>query len=133
MVYHNLCKAQLYNNLQKEANEKIIFVKCIEKTDRLINYFGNLFIETPNKELLNKFFNVKQALTFRRSYQDFYIIWLILDSISLSEENDFKESLLSDIRSLLCMLRNVNGVSVNEKYLNDFIGNMEAIRNKYKK
>lgn len=102
------------------------------KTDRLINYFGNLFIETPNKELLNKFFNVKQVLTFRRSYQDFYIIWLILDSISLSEENDFKESLLSDIRSLLCMLRNVNGVSVNEKYLNDFIGNMEAIRNKYK-
>lgn len=121
------------SKLEKEANEKIIFVKCIEKTDRLINYFGNLFIETPNKELLNKFFNVKQALTFRRSYQDFYIIWLILDSISLSEENDFKESLLSDIRSLLCMLRNVNGVSVNEKYLNDFIGNMEAIRNKYKK
>lgn len=118
--------------MEKEANEKIIFVKCIEKTDRLINYFGNLFIETPNKELLNKFFNVKQVLTFRRSYQDFYIIWLILDSISLSEENDFKESLLSDIRSLLCMLRNVNGVSVNEKYLNDFIGNMEAIRNKYK-
>lgn len=121
------------SKLEKEANEKIIFVKCIEKTDRLINYFGNLFIETPNKELLNKFFNVKQVLTFRRSYQDFYIIWLILDSISLSEENDFKESLLSDIRSLLCMLRNVNGVSVNEKYLNDFIGNMEAIRNKYKK
>ena len=121
------------SKLEKEANEKIIFVKCIEKTDRLINYFGNLFIETPNKELLNKFFNVKQALTFRRSYQDFYIIWLILDSISLSEENDFKESLLSDIRSLLCMLRNVNGISVNEKYLNDFIGNMEAIRNKYKK
>ena len=48
------------SKLEKEANEKIIFVKCIEKTDRLINYFGNLFIETPNKELLNKFFNVNR-------------------------------------------------------------------------
>lgn len=110
------------NNIEKE-----IFLKSIIETEKLILLFTRLFDINPTKEDLNKFFNVKNAITFRRSSQDFYISWLVL----YSYRNNFKENQIStvkqDIQSLLFKLRNVNNDIVDETYFDNFIDDLNKI------
>ena len=104
-----------------------MFLKSLFETEKLISLFARLFDNNPTKEDLNKFFNVKNAITFRRSSQDFYITWLVLNS----QRNNFKENQISaikqDIQSLLFKLRNVNNDIVDETYFDDFIDDLNKI------
>lgn len=103
--------------LEDNSAEKENFLNYIDITDKKIEEFGTLF-DSLSKETLTDFFNVKKSKTFRRSYQDFYIVWLVLHNKTISSEN--KESIKNLITELLCMLRNTEGKNVDEQYYNNF-------------
>ena len=107
--------------LEDSITEKEMFLASINRTENLIISFQELFNNTPSKEEINSFFNVKNSRTFRRSYQDFYITWLILNSLK-SDVNAFTiPTIKSDIREMLVSLRNGNNEEVNKAYFDNFI------------
>lgn len=105
------------NRLEENSSEKNNFLEYINKTDEKINKFGTL-VGAPDKDVLNNFFNIKDSKTFRRSYQDFYIVWMVLHNKTITEENslEIKESIIK----LLSLLRNTSGQEVNEAYYQNF-------------
>ena len=103
--------------LEDNSSEKELFLSYIDRTDKKIEEFGTLF-DSLNKDTLNVFFNVKNSQTFRRSYQDFYIVWLILHNKTINETN--KEEIKHLIIELLCLLRNTGGQEVDETYYKNF-------------
>lgn len=113
--------------LENNNSEKELFLKYIDKTDKRIAEFGTLFSQL-NRDTLTDFFNLKHAKIFRRSYQDFYIVWLILHKTRITEKN--KEFVKQDILTILGMLRNINESEVNESYYNDFEKKLREIINK---
>lgn len=111
--------------LEDNTIEKNKFLSYIDKTSKLIEVFGSMFETNKSKDTLNSFFNVKKSKTFRRSYQDFYIVWIILHSIDIQLFN--KELVKSNIYEMLCLLRNVDNKEVNEEYYNNFITKLNSI------
>lgn len=109
--------------LEDNSSEKDLFMSYIDKTDKKIEEFGTLF-ESLNKETLNAFFNVKSSKTFRRSYQDFYIVWIVLHGKIIGEGN--KQQIKQSIKELLCLLRNTDGKEVDEVYYNNFENKLRA-------
>ena len=89
----------------------------IDETDKKISSFGTLF-DSLDKETLSSFFNVKRSQIFRRSYQDFYIVWLVLHNKTIEQSN--KELIKQQIIELLCLLRNTEGKEVDDAYHMDF-------------
>ncbi|AZB24285.1 DUF262 domain-containing protein [Chryseobacterium bernardetii] len=112
--------------LDENSVEKQLFMESIEKTQELIDKFGELFDETTRKDEINEFFNVKNSRSFRRSYQDFYITWLVLNSGN-NEKNSL--SIKNVIREMLVLLKNANGEKVNESYFNKFSKKLDDILN----
>lgn len=109
--------------LEDNSSEKELFLSFIDKTDNKIKEFGTLF-ESLNKDTLNTFFNVKNSKTFRRSYQDFYIVWLVLHNRTITHEN--KVEIKQLIIELLCLLRNTTGQNVDENYYDNFANKLKA-------
>jgi len=103
--------------LEDNSSEKESFLHYIDETDKKISSFGTLF-DSLDKETLSSFFNVKKSQIFRRSYQDFYIVWLVLHNKSINQSN--KEHIKQLIKELLCLLRNIDGGEVDEAYYNNF-------------
>lgn len=109
------------NRLEDSIYEKELFLTSIDRTENLIIKLQELFNNTPIKDEVNSFFNVKNSKTFRRSYQDFYITWLILNSLKSDINPTTIPIIKKDIREMLVSLRNANNVEVNKKYFDDFI------------
>jgi hypothetical protein len=124
--------SKFLNSLSDSINEKNSFLNSLERTEELIIRFGNLFSKTdhPSKEMITTFFNVKEGKTFVRSYQDFYITWLILNSRKLDESNNINEvETKSLIQTMLKKLRNVNKEEVNSEYFQSFIDELNTQTN----
>lgn len=113
--------------LDENIIEKELFIQSISETEKLILLFGKFFNDKPTKEDLNKFFNVKNAKIFRRSYQDFYISWLVLNSLKLNFKAEEIPKIKNDIQSMLIKLRNANNVIVDDSYFNEFIKDLNAL------
>jgi hypothetical protein len=107
--------------LEDNQFDKEQFIKYVKHTDILIFEFKKLFGDNPTKEEINDFFNVKTAKTFRRSYQDFYITWLIFNSINFEDINIDKDVIKNKIHKMLCLLRNSENKIVDEEYFLNFI------------
>lgn len=114
-------------HLEDNINEKESFINSISRTDTKITEFGSLFDEKLDRDTLNNFFNIKGGKTFRRSYQDFYIVWLILHYLKISDKN--KDLIRSKILEILGDLRNVNSLKVDEDYFNGFEAKLQSIIN----
>ena len=112
-------------HLEDDINEKESFIKSIVNTDCRITQFGHLFDDNLDRETLNDFFNVKGTKIFRRSYQDFYIVWLILQNLSINDDN--KADIKSEILGILGDLRNVNNEKVDETYFNNFVNKLQLV------
>lgn len=106
--------------LEKEETEKQRFITCIDKTNQLIILFGELFVDNPSKEKLNYFLNVKGTRIFKRSFQDFYIIWLILNDLEIDFIQKNKIQTLENIKTMISTLKNIDGIIVDDEYLNEF-------------
>ena len=116
------------SSLESDSAEKNIFLKTLNETESRINYFGNLFDDGGSKSSLNEFINVKKAKTFRRSYQDFYIIWLVLHYANCSESN--KHTVKENISNVLKLLRNANNENVDENYYSRFMDEIHRVTKK---
>ncbi|MBL4594920.1 MAG: hypothetical protein JKX68_14065, partial [Flavobacteriales bacterium] len=118
-------------NLDGNEILKNNFMSSISKTNDMIDRFGELFGDDLSKDKINIYLNVKNSKTFRRSLQDFYLIWLILDDIS---DQSFKlkgAQILDDIRLLLSKLKNSDDATVNEEYLSNFNEKFDNLKIKY--
>lgn len=113
--------------LDENTSEKDLFIRSIMKTEEFIKLFGGLFGDNPTKEQINAFFNVKKAKTYRRSYQDFYITWLVLVSLGNEFIVNNPEITKETILNLLYKLRNKDNVIVDEIYFNNFISQLNKL------
>jgi hypothetical protein len=86
-----------------------------------------------SKDQLNEFLNVKGSKTFRRSLQDFYIIWLIIDNLPSTKFIPQNTELLEDISELLSILKNTGDKLVDDEYLKNFKNKLNLIQVKYNK
>ncbi|MBN8697695.1 MAG: DUF262 domain-containing protein [Bacteroidetes bacterium] len=120
-------------NLDNNEYEKELFLNSIEKTKTIINYFSILFDNAPTKEKINEFLNVKYNPTFRRSLQDFYVIWLVLDNVCSEKVLENKNDLKADIKLLLELLKNSNNETVNVQYFESFKKRLKETQLKYQK
>jgi hypothetical protein len=114
------------NKLDRVAVEKEKFLECIENTNSLINTIKKLLGGNPIKESLNVFFNVKDSATFRRSFQDFYIMWILLVSYNSTEIDNLGTSFFDSLKENLGLLRNVNNVEVDDSYLKEFLDKLNS-------
>lgn len=117
------------NKLDTVAIEKEIFLECIENTNFLIVAIKRLLGDSPNKESLNSLFNVKGSKIFRRSYQDFYILWILLVSYTSDEIENLDASFFDVLKENLGFLRNVNNEEVEEDYLKNFLLKLNSFYN----
>ncbi len=115
------------DSLESDDAEKNLFLITLNKTDDRIKFFGSLFDDGGSKNSLNEFFNVKKAKTFRRSYQDFYIILLVLHYADCCDQN--KDKIKEDISCILKLLRNANNENVDEKYYSHFMDEIYRVTN----
>ncbi len=120
----------LISDIDTIESTKLRFISSIQKTENLIKSFGNLF-EEQTKESVNEFLNVKKSKTFRRSLQDFYVIWMIIDKIPNHLFIEKGVDISKDIKQMLCLLRNANDKVVDDLYMKDFNSQLEVVMNKY--
>jgi hypothetical protein len=118
-------------NLENIETERLLFLESIEKTRTLINELLILLDGNHSKEKLNDFLNVKGSKTFRRSLQDFYIIWMIIDNIPSDKFEPRNTELLNDISELLSVLKNTDGKIVDDGYVAYFKKMLYSVRAKY--
>lgn len=113
--------------LENDVNERQMFLSYIEQTNGRISYFSELFGGDVDRNTLNVFFNVKEAQSFRRSYQDFYIVWIVLHAYGCL--NKTKERIKSTILYMLGMLRNKNNENVDAAYYERFESALKKVMN----
>ena len=92
---------------------------------------NELLDEEMTKESFNKILNVKNLTRFSRSYQEFYVLWEILMNVDPAKIIDFKAELISDIEMMFKLLKNVDEIEVEEKYVSNFIEKLNEVRGKY--
>ena len=112
--------------LDSEAVEKEIFLDCIENTNQLITKIKILLGGNPNKESLNSIFNVKGSTIFRRSFQDFYIMWIILVSYSSDDIETLDKKFFDNLIENLKVLRNINNLNIEDNYLTKFLEQLKV-------
>lgn len=123
----NILESFEYKPLEKE-----LFLKSIDKTEKIIELIKNVILNgNPTKEGLNEILNVKGLLRFSRSYQEFYIMWMLLMDVNVNTIADSRKEFLQDIHELLRKLKNVDEVEVDNLYVENFLKTMSEIKKKY--
>lgn len=120
------------DSFEEKPFEKARFLKSLDKTEEIINMIKNeLLDEETTRESFNKILNVKNLTRFSRSYQEFYVLWEILMNVDPAKIIDFKAELISDIEMMFKLLKNVDEIEVEEKYVSNFIEKLNEVRGKY--
>ena len=114
-------------NLEDSSLERDAFLRQLDETERKIKFFGSLFDDGGSKASVNEFINVKKATKFRRSYQDFYIVWIVLH-YSMDVIGD-KYVIKENISSVLKLLRNANNETVDDAYYARFEKELARVTN----
>ena len=124
---------KVLDSLEDKDIEKQMFLSAIDKTDSIICIIQDVLLGgNPTKDSFNEMLNKKQITTFSRSNQEFYILWEILMNVSYSDATQMKDMLMSDIDSMLRLLKNIDDKEVNDDYVNEFMKSLSDIQNKYK-
>lgn len=120
------------DSFEEKPFEKARFLKSLDKTEEIINMIKNELLDgETTKESFNKILNVKNLTRFSRSYQEFYVLWEILMNVDPAKIIDFKAELISDIEMMFKLLKNVDEIEVEEKYVSNFIKKLNGVRGKY--
>lgn len=120
---------EILENFEFKPTEKEIFIKSIHKTSSIIKIIQDVLLEgNATKESFNAILNIKQHTRFSRSNQELYIIWILLDNITIEQANVHKKDLLNNINTMLSLLKNINDVMVDEKYVSEFHSELERIK-----
>lgn len=122
----------LLENLELKPVEKDVFLKALDKTKLIIEMIKNVLLnENATKESLNDILNLKRLKRFSRSFQEFYVLWLLLMNVSLDSAIRNKESLLQSINHMFRLLLNVDETDVNDKYVKNFLEELTKIQQTY--
>jgi len=114
-------------NLDMNAVDKIKYLDAIKRTNNLILLFATLFDTPLNKDTLSEFLNIKSSVNFKRSLQDFYVIWLIINKITEQKFAQHKQKIRDDIRKILSILRNTDEEEVDDTYLPNFLTELNNV------
>lgn len=105
--------------LENEANEKSQFIRSIKAVNSQIVELEKYLEsdDTDSKKVkLNELLNVNQKSIYRRSLQDFYILWLKLASYS---DNIITVQKVKAVIDVIKRFRNVENVSVDTDYIDN--------------
>ncbi|WP_300179848.1 DUF262 domain-containing protein [uncultured Aliivibrio sp.] len=116
--------------LDNTVIDKEEFMSSINSIAMMINKLEEWLGGELSKDKFNQFLNVKNRQNFRRSLQDFYILWLVLIHVSpLSEKvND----LHGDLQDLLKKRINFDDKEIDTQYVADFNNLISRLKLKYK-
>lgn len=119
-------------DLDNTAIEKSEFLTAIGRTEEIIYSLSLLFSKELDKDEFNNFLNVKKNKTYRRSLQDFYVIWLVLNGVFPHRVASNSPEITKDINDLLCLLKNSAGKVLTEKDFLFFEDELKRVRMKWK-
>jgi hypothetical protein len=119
-------------DLDASASEKFSFIESIKNTRDKILLLPNILSDgSLDKEQLNRIFNLKQTSNFRRTKQDFYLLWIMLLNLDINKLVDnngwFKDTLMQ----LMQKMKNFNNSEIDEKYVLDFEGMLENLKKQH--
>lgn len=119
------------NRLEDNVINKELFLQNIEKVEKQIDVLSQLFNNDLNKSTLTDFFNLRKGVTFKKSFQDFYVVWLVINSIDLNSATLIVDlpNIKIKILNLLSTLRNINQSPMDDRYFNNFIDVLNSICN----
>ena len=122
----------ILESLEYKPLEKELFLKSIERTEEIIELIKDVVLNgKPSKESLNEVLNIKGLVRFSRSYQEFYIMWMLLMDVNSSNLMIKRQDLLDDMNELFKKLKNVEEEEVDNTYVNNFLNLMSQVRKKY--
>jgi len=122
----------LLGNLESKPVEKEIFLKALDKTENLINLIQHVLLNgVATKDSFNDILNIKGLKRFSRSFQVFYILWLILMDVSISVATYYRQELINDIEHMFNVLLNVEEQDVDSRYVDAFLTELKSLGEKY--
>ena len=120
---------EILENFEFKPTEKEIFIRSINKTSSIIKIIQDVLLEgNATKESFNAILNIKQHTRFSRSNQELYIIWILLDNITIEQAKAHRKDLLDNINTMLSLLKNIDDVMVDEEYVAKFHTQLEDIK-----
>ncbi|MEZ8093324.1 DUF262 domain-containing protein [Photobacterium swingsii] len=115
--------------LDNMAREKEEFIDSITSISSMINNLETWLDGGLDKDKFNKFLNVKNRSNFRRSLQDFYILWVVL--IHVNPKSNKIEELKFDLQKVLIKRINIDDKKIDDSYVNEFNDLIKSLRLKY--
>lgn len=124
---------ELLESFEFKPTEKELFIKSIHKTENVINLIESVLLDNnATKESFNAILNIKNLQRFSRSYQEFYILWIMLYDLSAQSAMEHKIEIMSDLKEMFSLLKNINDYSVDTEYVERFILKLKSLSTKYK-
>jgi len=116
--------------LDNMAKEKEDFIDSINSISLMISNLEVWLGGNIDKDKFNNFLNVKNRINFRRSLQDFYILWLVL--INVNPESNVINNLQGDLQDVLKKRINIEDKDIDDDYLLEFNSLIDNLKTKYK-
>ena len=124
----------LLESFEFKPTEKELFLKSINKTESIIKLIKDVLLEdNATKESFNAILNIKNLQRFSRSYQEFYILWIMLYDLSIQSAISHKTDIITDLRNMFSLLKNIDDKTVDAEYVEQFLSKLKSLGEKYKK
>ena len=124
----------LLESFEFKPTEKELFLKSINKTESIIKLIKDVLLEdNATKESFNAILNIKNLQRFSRSYQEFYILWIMLYDLSIQSAMVHKTDIINDLRNMFSLLKNIDDKTVDTEYVEQFLSKLKSLGEKYKK
>lgn len=124
----------LLESFEFKPTEKEAFLESIHKTEDIIKMIQNILLNgDATKDSFNSILNIKKLQRFSRSYQEFYILWILLYDLSIDVVEMHKSELLHDITKMFSLLKNIDDKTVDKEYVANFLLHLNNTCAKYKK
>ncbi|QYJ70821.1 DUF262 domain-containing protein [Shewanella sp. FJAT-51649] len=119
--------------LSRVEVEKDEFIRSITKTEMLIDLLNDMLGGNTTKESFNDFLNINDVAIFKRTLQDFYVIWMVLIGSDQKLILSNKDEIIKDLRYLLKQRLNPDNNDIDEEYMERFMTDVDRISLKYSK
>lgn len=120
------------DSINFKPTEKTLFLKSVERTEDIISIIKDILFEgSATKDSLNDIFNVKNLNIFKRSYQEFYILWIFLMDSDPEKVKSLKEELKIDFNTIFKLQKNIDEQDVDSSYIKNFLNKLSELKVKY--
>jgi hypothetical protein len=132
--------SHLMNEVSSDEQTKARLFDEIKKTKSFIKKIRLLLVDSDLndqnvdqylKDKLDKIFNSVERLTFRRTFQDFYILWYIISPISYEMMKKYRQEIASELKEYFAFSKNIPEEDSDGKGYSKFIKNISLFHSKY--